>query len=773
MPRKSLLDRVAESLVSILPTLPSDPRTLKPGDLVRLLNSTPAGEVLTAAKLRGHRDRAGLRIGDGKTIDLFRYGAWLAQEWRQPITSAASQRTVSPETPADAYERKKERERNRNAEASAAGAELGELPKVINPERKKNCRLNFRLFCEQYLPKRFPLAWSDDHLQVIARIEDAVLRGGLFALAMPRGSGKTTLCEAACLWAAIYGHHHFIALVGATQLAANELLGSIKTEIETNPLLAEDFPEVCVPVERLEGSPSRQRKQTHNGNRTRMQWSGYHTIIFPEIEGSPASGVIIKCAGINGRLRGMKHGRADGTQVRPTLAVVDDPQTDKTAKNPKTCKERLKTINGTILRGTGPGETMAGLCPCTVILPGDMAEQLLDRKQNPRWHGEKFKALYNFPDAMEDWLDYRDRRAEELENGGDGSEATAWYAKRRKKMDAGAVVAWKERYEELEISALQHCMNVYFDDPEIFAAEYQNDPIADSNTVEQLVAATIAAKTNGIPRGTVPSWCERLVAYRDVQQDSLWWVVLAVDRQFSAAVVDYGVCPEQKTNHPSKKNLGRTLKDVYPHMGIEARIRAGLDANATELLAKEWPSDGGGHMRIEKMLNDRGFKKNVVDRHCREHVHAPILKSAKGRGIGAKRAPMSLYKKRDGERLGDHWIDKPEGPIRWVDIDTNYWKSFVAERFHTAIGDPGALSLFGRNPHKLFSEHCTAEQFTRVEAEGRVVDEWDLLPHRPDNEWWDCLVGCYVAASMLGIKLEVLTPKAKPKKKRVRAAEYL
>jgi ABC-type dipeptide/oligopeptide/nickel transport system ATPase subunit len=31
--------------------------------------------------------------------------------------------------------------------------------------------------------------------QVIARIEQAVLPGGLFAMAMPRGSGKSTISE--------------------------------------------------------------------------------------------------------------------------------------------------------------------------------------------------------------------------------------------------------------------------------------------------------------------------------------------------------------------------------------------------------------------------------------------------------------------------------------------------------------------------------------------------------------------------------------------------
>src|SRR5262245_64470126 len=57
----------------------TDPRKLRPSELCRLLNSTPLGEVISDAHLRRQRSRAGLRIGDGKCIDLVRYVAWLVQ----------------------------------------------------------------------------------------------------------------------------------------------------------------------------------------------------------------------------------------------------------------------------------------------------------------------------------------------------------------------------------------------------------------------------------------------------------------------------------------------------------------------------------------------------------------------------------------------------------------------------------------------------------------------------------------------------------------------
>ena len=85
-------------------------------------------------------------------------------------------------------------------------------------------------------------------------------------------------------------------------------------------------------------------------------------------------------------------------------------------------------------------------------------------------------------------------------------------------------------------------------------------------------------------------------------------------------------------------------------------------------------------------------------------------------------------------------------------VDVNYWKSFVYSRLATPMGEPGCLSLFGSKPetHELFADHLTAEYPVKVQAKGRTVDEWKLKASKPDNHWFDCLVGCAAAASMEG-----------------------
>ena len=158
-----------------------NPTRLRPSDVVRLVNSTPVGPVLIDRQLRRHRDRAGFRVTDdgGQTVNIFKYAAWLSDIWFE-----------SEANPPQTYEEKKAAVRNRNIALALAGRDIGELPEVMHPELKAACRRDFRMFCETYFPETFNLAWSPDHLKVIARIETAVLEGGLFALAMPRASGK-------------------------------------------------------------------------------------------------------------------------------------------------------------------------------------------------------------------------------------------------------------------------------------------------------------------------------------------------------------------------------------------------------------------------------------------------------------------------------------------------------------------------------------------------------------------------------------------------------
>ena len=729
---------------------------LRPADLVKLLNSTDFGTVVSPAQVYRHFTQAGYRVAstaDNRCLNLYRYIAWLVDRKSSSEVSI----TVGP----GGYDAHRAAAAQRQADQSLAGRDIGDLPPVDDPERKESCRLDFRRFCETYFPEVYQLSWSDDHLRAIAKIQKAVLDGGLFALAMSRGSGKSSLTESAAIWAMLYGHREFVVLVGASESAALEMLDSIKTEFEVNEHIAADFPEVTYPIKKLEGIANRCAGQLYNGERTRITWTA-NEIVLPTIAGAASSGVIVRVAGITGRIRGMKFKKPDGRTIRPEFVVIDDPQTSESAGSIEQTRKRVRVLAGDILGLAGPGKKISGIMPCTVIRPGDMAEQILDKTKHPEWNGERCKMIYQFPRNEELWNRYADLRADELREKGTFEEATEFYCTHRAEMDEGAVVSWPDRHNYDEISAIQHAMNLKFTDEAAFWAEYQNDPLPeDLGSDEQLTVDGIVNKLNGHSRGSIPVSANHLTMFIDVQKTLLFFVVCAWDDDFTGTVIDYGAWPDQRRRYFSLADANPTLQAKFPRAGLEGCLYGGLKALTEDYLSREYTRDDGAAMKVEKCLIDAnwGQSTDVVYQFCRESVHSGVIVPSHGKYIGASSKPMGEYKKTPGDRVGLNWRMpniRGKRSVRHVIYDTNYWKSFIATRLLVSLGDRGCLSLWGRSceQHMLFAEHLTAEYRVKTEGRGRRVEEWKMRPEAHDNHWWDGLVGCAVAASMCGCILE-------------------
>lgn len=748
-----------------------NPSNMRVVDVARLLNSTSFGFVLAQARLYREFNRVGFRIGSSenpRNINLLKYIAWMFDRKHTPEETSGAR----------SYEDRRNAERDRQAEQSLAGRDIGQLPEVVNPNRKAACERNFQLFCESYFPETYALAWSPDHLKVIEKIETAVLRGGLFALALPRGSGKTTITESAALWSMLYGHREFITLIGATESAALELLDSLKTELEVNERLAEDFPEVCYPVAQLEGIANRCAGQLYKGERTRITWTS-NEIVLPTVEGSRASGIIVRVAGITGRIRGMKFKRSDGRSVRPSLVVIDDPQTSESAGSLEQTRKRVRVLAGDILGLAGPGQKISGIMPCTIIRPGDMADIILNRNTHPDWNGEKTRMVYRFPTNMKLWEEYAEIRAEALRTEGNFQKATEFYLANREAMDAGAEVSWEARFNHDEVSALQHAMNLKFQDEAAFMSEYQNDPLPDDTADDSLLSVDeICAKINGLARRRVPLKCDRLTMFVDVQKALLFYVVIAWAEDFTGAVIDYGSWPDQHRHEYSLADANPSIQTLFPKAGFEGALYAALSALTDECLGREWEREDGAVLKIERALVDAnwGQSTDVVYQFCRQSSHAGVILPSHGRYVGASSKPMTEYRKQQGDRLGFNWmIPNVAGKraIRHVIYDTNYWKSFIHARLAVPVGDKGSLTLYGRIPgaHQLFAEHLTAEYRVKTQGRGRTVDEWKLKPQSHDNHFLDCVAGCAVCGSMLGASLPETLPAKLDRKPMIRLSD--
>jgi len=741
--------------------MPLDIGKLTPTELIRLVNSTPLGPVLSPTKVNRQMNRAGYRIGDGRRIHLAKYASWLAGDIDKPKTSKQS---VADARAAELAAK--------NA-ARRAAQDIGPLPEVEDPERRSRACEDFMFFCETYFPDVYYLPWSDDHLRVIEKIEIAVTQGGLFAFAMPRGSGKSVLARTAALWAILTGKRRYVCLIGSAAIRARSLLQGIQAALlMPDSLLLADFPEVVFPIQALENSAHKQRGQRYQGELTFPLWTS-DKIVIPAIPGSIASGSVITVDGLDSNIRGQQHSTIDGQVIRPDLVLIDDPQTRESARSPDQTAKRLAILNGDLLGMSGPGRKISGLLTCTKIYDNDLADRILDRKRNPEWQGECTKMVYAFPTDEKLWDQYAHIRNESLREGDGGKEATDFYRRNREEMDAGAKVAWPARHNDDELSALQHAMNLKFRDEPAFFAEYQNEPMQEQED-EVLTPDQMVEKFNGRKRGEIPLGCNRVTMFIDVHDKLLFYVVCAWEDDFTGYVVDYGAYPDQRRAHFTMRNATRTLGRLTQGVGKEGAVQAGLEKLVTDSLARDWRRADGALLRIEKLLVDSGYLPGVVEAVKHKAGGAAMVLS-KGVGITAGRKPMSAYRRKPGETHGHHWYFpsiRRSGEFRHILVDTNYWKSFIHARLATTPGDRGALTLFGtkRTNHALFAQHVAGSETSALtHGHGRDVREWRLKPLRPDNHWLDCLVGCAVAASIQGVTLGgVHQPiEAPPRRKRV------
>lgn len=663
------------------------------------------------------------------------------------------------------YEQHRKKMAERSAEASSAGREIGPLPEVLDPDRKEACRFNLRLYLETYHAESFPLDWSDDHLELIRELENVILRGGRKAFALPRGSGKTTIARHAAQWALLYGHKGYVLLIGANDDKAAELLDPILVDFETNELLGEDFPEVCFPLRALDGIRNRCKGQTLGGEPTAIKFAK-NKLILPTVAGSPASGAVIKVGGIGSAVRGANHRTRDGRTIRPDLAIIDDPQTRMTAESETLCNTLEKIITADVPGCAGPGRQISILMPCTVIEPGDAVDRLLDRELHPDWRGQRTKLLRAFPENLALWDEYWEIWKRELLAGCQEripAAAVEFYRERQEEMDLGADPSWPSRVMPDELTAVQSAMNLFLANPDGFASEYQNEPVPPFQELVRLTVAQLMQHTHPLPRGIVPLSAQKLTAFIDVHQKVLVWAVCAWETGFTGAVVDYGTFPEQPRDTFRVRNPRPTLQDAFPGLGVDGAILKGIDVLSARLAERLFEREDGTGMSISRIGEDRGWNADLVLKSARRSPYRGIILPSFGRTFGPDECPMSRFKPKPGERIGEEWQIKTEqsanerGKVQCMGFDTYHWKTFLARRLAVPIGEPGSLAFFGKEEngasvqHKGLALHLDSEIAKPMKGE-RPVNEWVTKPGC-ENHWWDCLVGCAVLASVEGIQL--------------------
>ena len=684
----------------------------------------------------------------------------------------------------------RDRQAQKSREQSKAVADIGDIPEITDPERREACKGDPELFAKTYfshVPYGVFMPIEDMHREILHDFDEVALHGGSVSIAAPRSGGKTTCAIISIIRAQVYGFVKSDVYACENKDLAVDRLALIKRIYETNDMLLEDFPEVCYPIRCLEGKPQRQTSQMCNGELTDIKWTATQ-IALPKIRDqktgklTPGSGCRLTVAGMESGVRGILD-----EVGRPDRVIIDDPQGDDAASSLVMRGKRRKIIGKALGELGSQYSNLAMIMLCTIIEPGDIADEFTDREMRPEWGGRRYKYMPCMPTRMDLWDKYIAMRQED-QRGGDryARRAHKYYLKNRKKMDAGCVLTLPNAYAgkhviippmtktknalpdgtEIEASAIQSAFNVIAkrDGPEIFACEYQNDPILPEGSDHDLNVKDLCERTNGYKRNQIPIDAQTITTYVDIQGRLLYYVVVAWAQDFTGYVVDYGTWPEQKSKRFTAGNAQQTYARAKPGAGFEGQLYNALEKFTDELMDHVWKREDNARLQVSLCMFDAawGESTDIVFQFCRQSRHAARLMPAYGKYYGAKSKPFNEVKKQKGEMLGLRWkIPSPRGrrQVRYMIIDTNYWKTFTAVRLKTVIGDRGAITFFGKRgtpnagvEHEMFLEHLASEKCVEVEAKERKVSEWDTPPHA-ENHWWDCLVGCGVAASKCGVKL--------------------
>lgn len=568
----------------------------------------------------------------------------------------------------EARERQNEASQKWRRETSLSGREIGPLPQKINWERRLRCKTSLKEFCETYLKPVFYLGWSNDQLRCVDKIERVFLDGGQFAIAMPRGGGKTAMVRAGTLWGTAFAYRNFPFLVGSSAEKSTQTLDFIRTYWYMNPLLLEDFPEIAYPIKKLQNRWHLAKGQIFNGFPTHIEWGG-ESIMYPSLllsregaegylEHDPSSvreiayegatwwmpssgGTIIRTSGIDGSIRGEAEVHPILlTQPRPDLVILDDVQKDQKADSPASCDKLIRLIDGAVQGLAGPGERIGCLMPCTVAREGDVSDTYLDMMKKPEWQGERCRLVMSWPDGITDidisleteesklWNQYAELRRLSLRLHGNIDLATQFYEANRELMDKNFVCSWSERYQKkIELSAQQHAMNLRLTNGETFPAEYQNrGRKPDNEGVVPITSDMLAEKTVAYPKRTLPIDTQYLVAFVDVQNEGFFYTVFACSPDFTGVFTDYGVFPEvnsrifQRAMLDGWSVLSREFYKAYPNLAatahkteggrlrapLEAKIYHGLGLMVRHLLTREYFKDDSVRtpMRIQKIAID-------------------------------------------------------------------------------------------------------------------------------------------------------------------------
>ena len=509
------------------------------------------------------------------------------------------------------------------------------------------------------------------------------------------------------------------------------------------------YPEVTYPIRKIGNMHARAAGQLYRGNPTRCVLSG-DRIELPTIEGAVTSGLVIESTGLSGEIRGKNHTTSAGS-LRPDLVLIDDPQTDKSARSATQTEQRFDLINGCISGLSSVDNPIAMVASVTVIEDDDLACKLL---KSSYWRSVRYGVLNKLPNEqqLELWAEYNNLRVKLIEAGKNDTEIqqelNTYFKAHEEAMTGDMEPTWAAFKNPGDVSPLQKIMQLYYEDYGAFVRERMNDPaLAMTAELANLSIDSLIKKINNYPRNTVPLDVEAITAGCDSQTLGIYWAIVGHCVDGSAYVLDYGKLPKGR----------KTITQYYDNKPLEECVYLGYADLLRDLLTRRYRRQDGLELTISKILCDASHgPTNAKVLQALADTQDVRVQAVYGRASTPDRELFG--KKKPGELRGQGWamppvkITKGQANSRHVILDVNAWKSALQSKLLAGQGTAGNMTIFKDAPanHNEFLQHCTAERPNKLTGRFGTIDVWRLLPNRL-NHYWDTLVYATAAGSMVAM----------------------
>lgn len=314
--------------------------------------------------------------------------------------------------------------------------------------RKKLGAFDMEFFGRAYLPHYFvrksphfheelDSIWSEgvmkSHIPLTRTVRRKISRakGCKRAIAAPRGHAKsTTLTFKGSLHSALYEYKHYIIILSDSSDQAESFLDAIKTEIEENEHIIEDFGELA-------------------GNKA---WRSNVLLTKTNIK--------IEAIGSGKKIRGRKH-----KNWRPDLLVLDDIENDENVRTPE---QRSKLSNWFYKAVSKAGDDYTDIIYIGTMLHYDSL--LANVLKNPSYRSIKYQAVLSFSHSQlwDEWeAIYTDIEDDEHEQ-----KALDFFEKNKAEMLEGTEVLWDEKLSYYDLMTIK-----VSEGDASFNSELQNEPI--------------------------------------------------------------------------------------------------------------------------------------------------------------------------------------------------------------------------------------------------------------------------------------------------------